>query len=275
MSDEVNVERLLETAVDEVPAGRADSRRALSERVRRQRARVAAAWLIVAVVIGSSAVAVDAQFRSPAVVEFVDGGGGQATAASTATPGVRDERRGHLPDGTSYVLRGDGADALVPTAASGYLMLDDTRARHLGALEAYRWTPESGAQRPAPEPVHWDGDRLVGVAPPWQFEIRRGGDPAIVASPALREIVAGSITASVRAGHLVLSVDGPVRFARDDEVPVQLDVEYEGASFWVADGSGCGADPHPTLVCSPDGRVSLEFPNQRAARGWSIARPSP
>ena len=151
---------------------------------------------------------------------------------------------GALPDGTSYVLKGEPTSREDVTGVHAVITVDlpDGTSPALGIADFLR--VESSEEAP-----HWDQQTLIVPAGDWTVRIDVYEEVLRALGPEAETVLPTLISGRTQAGLPVLSLVPPLRFADDLEVPSYLEVTYE--SFTVRRGCDIG----PSVVCSGDKTV--------------------
>jgi hypothetical protein len=152
---------------------------------------------------------------------------------------------GALPDGRAYLVSGLAPSGETVTGVFAGVMIDLETGETLVVGIANFF----GGRSDEPEP--WWDDGATLVIPTGEGSIRIAVYPVVLdrLGPDGRDILAQAVRGSVVSDLPVLALEAPLRFADDDEIPLQMEVQYE--TFAVR--RGC--DPQRGVVCSRDGLV--------------------
>lgn len=170
--------------------------------------------------------------------------------ATPTTPSEATLITGHLPDGTHYTIGlPSPRSATRVEAVSGFISFDpaDEPPEVLGDTTFLRQRTDAPS---------FDGITLQVPTGDWTLLVRLYPTVRERLGAAAAGVVSDGIRSAASEGLPHLSLDPPLRWARDDEIPGDMQVAY--STFVVRRGCGDLA-----AACSPTGRVQV-IPSDQA-----------
>jgi hypothetical protein len=157
--------------------------------------------------------------------------------------------RGALPDGTRFAIHG-ATEREEVTGIHAVINVDlgDGAPSPLGVTT---FVPAAEEPSTSPSVPVWDEDVLRLSAGAWRVQIEVADGVLSRMGPEARVRIADSISAAARERMPVLTLEPPLSFADDAEVPASMEVMYE--TFTVR--RGC--DDTDEATCSDDGCVQV------------------